>query len=33
VKLDGKPLNTLFLKHTDLFDAKLLEFEMGPAGK
>lgn len=29
-KLDGKPLTTLFLKHTDLFQAKLLEFEMGP---
>jgi predicted alpha-1,2-mannosidase len=30
IKLDGKPLTTLFLKHTDLFQHKLLEFEMGP---
>ena len=30
IKLDGKPLNTLFLKHSDLFNAKQLEFEMGP---
>jgi predicted alpha-1,2-mannosidase len=33
IKLDGKPLTTLFLKHTDLFDHKLLEFEMGPSPK
>jgi predicted alpha-1,2-mannosidase len=29
IKLDGKPMSTLFLKHTDLFEHKLLEFEMG----
>jgi putative alpha-1,2-mannosidase len=33
VKLDGKPLTTLFLKHTDLFEHKLLEFEMCPGPK
>lgn len=33
IKLDGHPFNSLFLKHTDLFNAKLLEFEMGPAPK
>jgi predicted alpha-1,2-mannosidase len=30
VKLDGQPLAGLFLKHSDLFEHKLLEFEMGP---
>jgi predicted alpha-1,2-mannosidase len=28
IKLDGKPLTGPFLKHTDLFDCKTLEFEM-----
>jgi predicted alpha-1,2-mannosidase len=29
VKLDGQPLTTPFLKYSDLFDHKTLEFEMG----
>lgn len=28
IKLDGEPLGSLFIKHTDLFRAKVLEFEM-----
>lgn len=30
VKLDGQPLGRPFLKHSDLFAAKLLEFDMEP---
>jgi putative alpha-1,2-mannosidase len=33
IKLDGKPMTMLLLKHTDLFNHKLLEFEMGPGTK
>jgi putative alpha-1,2-mannosidase len=32
IKLDGRPLATPFLKHTDLLQGKVLEFEMGPPG-
>lgn len=33
ITLDGRPLASLFLKHTDLLQAKALEFEMGPKPK
>jgi len=33
VRLDGRPLPTPFLKHTDLFEHKVLEFEMGPPSR
>jgi len=33
VKLDGHPLPTPFLKHADLVNGRLLEFDMGPEPK